>query len=332
MPTLFVATIGGHLVELVDIAARLPDDYDDTRVWVTQDHAQSRSLLAEEHHVVYVPAVGTRDMGGALRSLPIAHRLLRDWDFTRVISTGSATALGYLPYFAARRVPTHYIESAARVAGPSLTGRALRAFPGIRTHTQWPHRANASWHYAGSVFDGFVGARRETDTLIRRVVVTLGTMPDFQFRRLLVALAPLLRPGGDLEKHQGSPVETLWNTGSTAVAGLDIEARPILAYAELAQAIADADVVVTHAGTGSTLMALNAGKFPLLIPRDAGRGEIGDGHQLLFAGELDGRGVARNRDADALTADDLTYAASRRVTRAGVPPRFELTRSLTGPA
>ena len=31
MPTLFVATIGGHLVELVQIASRLPDDGDDVR-------------------------------------------------------------------------------------------------------------------------------------------------------------------------------------------------------------------------------------------------------------------------------------------------------------
>ena len=48
MATLLVATTGGHLAQLVDIANRLPDDGDDIRVWVTHDNSQSRSALAGE--------------------------------------------------------------------------------------------------------------------------------------------------------------------------------------------------------------------------------------------------------------------------------------------
>jgi UDP-N-acetylglucosamine--N-acetylmuramyl-(pentapeptide) pyrophosphoryl-undecaprenol N-acetylglucosamine transferase len=324
MTTLLVATIGGHLVELVDIARRLPDDEDNERVWVTQDHAQSRSLLADEEHVVYIPDVHPKDVLGVLRVAPVAHRLQREWKFDRVISTGSATALCFLPYLALRGVDAHYIECATRVTDVSLTGRILQVMPRVHMHTQWEHLASGSWHYAGSVFDGFVGAPRATDGVIRRAVVSLGTMPDFQFRRLLEVVAPLLRPSGLLEQKQGAPVATLWQTGSTPSDGLGIEARPFVNAAELECAISEADVVVTHAGTGSSLTALNAGKFPVLVPRDPARGEVGDDHQLLFARELDRRGVALQRDADDLTIDDLIYASTHCVKRAGTPPPFDL--------
>src|ERR1700710_2503966 len=153
MTTLLVATIGGHLVELVDIAGRLPKTAsgdDDERVWVTQDHAQSRSLLAGEEHVVYVPDVHPKDVLGALRVVPVAHRLQREWKFDRVISTGSAVALSFLPYLAARGVDTHYVECATRVTDVSLTGRILQVVPRVHMHTQWEHLATGSWHYAGS--------------------------------------------------------------------------------------------------------------------------------------------------------------------------------------
>src|SRR5690242_12665576 len=126
MPTLLVATVGGHLVELVDIARRLPADGDDVRVWATQDHVQSRSLLANEPNVVFVPDVQPRDIAGIARNLPVAHRLMKQWHFTRVISTGSATALAYLPYLALRGAQTHYIDSATRIDGDSETAKVLK--------------------------------------------------------------------------------------------------------------------------------------------------------------------------------------------------------------
>src|SRR5690349_4711629 len=155
MTTLLVATTGGHLAQLVDIAARLPEDADDVRVWVTHDNSQSRSALAGEH-TVFVPYVGSKDVAGVLRNMPGAARLLRDWKFTRAISTGSALAISYLPYCAARGVPSYYIESATRIDGPSLTGRLLQRLPGVRLYTQYPSCAEGRWRYGGSVFDGFM--------------------------------------------------------------------------------------------------------------------------------------------------------------------------------
>ena len=323
MPTLFVATIGGHLVELVEIAARLPRDGDDVRVWATQDHPQSRTLLAGEN-VVYVPDVGLRDVPGVIRNLPVAHRLHREHRFTRVVSTGSGTALGFLPYLAARGVSAHYVECATRLDGPSVTGNIMRFVPGVHLYTQWKRWAHGRWHYGGCVLDGFTAGPVAQPGVIRRAVVTVGTMPDFAFRSLFDALAPLLRPGGALEVAQGAPVETLWQSGCTPVADLGIEATPFVSSAELEAAIAAADLVVSHAGTGSSLTALGAGRFPVLAPRSAAAGEIGDDHQDVFARELEARDLAIRRRPEQLTVDDLLLASTRRVTRPLTPEPFIL--------
>jgi UDP-N-acetylglucosamine transferase subunit ALG13 len=324
MATLLVATTGGHLTQLVDIVDRLtPADATDVRVWVTHDHPQSRSLLAGQT-TVYVPHVGEKDVRGVLRNVPVAHRLLRSEHVTRVVSTGSGLALGYLPYFAARGVPTHYIESATRVGGPSLTGQLLRRVPRVHLYSQYEHQASGRWKYGGSVFDGFSATVRSERAVIKRAVVTLGTMHEFAFRRMLEVVAPLLRPGGVIERDQGVPVEVVWQTGETPTDGLDLPACKWLPADEMEAALAAADVVVSHAGTGSALSSLRAGRCPVLIPRTAADGEIGDDHQDRFARELERRGLALRRPVDQLTADDLFLAATRHVERATAAPSFAL--------
>jgi len=318
-----VATAGGHLTQLMDIADRLPPDVDDVEVWASNENAQSRSLLADRNGV-FVPEVGRKDIPGALRSLPTAHKLHSEWKFTRVVSTGSALALGYLPYLAARGVRAHYIESATRLAGPSITGKLLRGVPGLRLYTQYERLTDRRWHYAGCVFDRFVAVKREQPLTIRRAVVSLGTMTDFQFPRMLAAVTPLLRPGGLLEQRQGAPVETLWQTGSTPVAGLGIDAEPWVKAVALDDAIARADLVISHAGTGSALSALTAGRFPVLIPRDDERGEIGDRHQPFLAEELARRGIAMHCEPGCLSVDDLVEAAAYRVESAVTPAPIAL--------
>jgi UDP-N-acetylglucosamine--N-acetylmuramyl-(pentapeptide) pyrophosphoryl-undecaprenol N-acetylglucosamine transferase len=263
-------------------------------------------------------------MRGVIRSLPVAHGLQRQWHFSRAISTGSGLALGYLPYLAARGVRTHYIESATRLTGPSVTGRLLRAVPRIRLYTQYEHLAGGPWHYVGCVFDRFVATKQREPAPVRRAVVALGTMTDFQFRRMLDALAPMLRPGGLLEQEQGVGVDTLWQTGCTPADGLGIEAREWVPAAELDAAIARADVVITHAGTGSALSSLNAGRRPILIPRDEARNEIGDGHQHLLARELDRRGIAAHREPETVTVDDLLTAATYGVDSAATTTPLKL--------
>jgi UDP-N-acetylglucosamine transferase subunit ALG13 len=154
--------------------------------------------------------------------------------------------------------------------------------------------------------------------------VSLGTAQDFKARRILEAIVPILGPGGQLEQAQESPVEVLWQTGGTPADGLGIDVQAFVPAPELDAALAVADVVVAHAGTGTALSALEAGRLPILVPRDPGRGEIADAHQHLFAKELDQRGLALHREAEALRLDDVLEAATYRVAPAADPPLFRL--------
>ena len=152
MTTLYLATIGGHLDQLDALARRIPDA--DPAVWVTQRNYQSGYLL-RDRDAEFVPPVREGSVPDVARCAPTAHRLWRERKLTRAISTGSGIALGYLPYLAARGVECHYIESAARVSGPSLTGRILRRVPRVRTYTQYRSWSGPHWHYGGSGLDAF---------------------------------------------------------------------------------------------------------------------------------------------------------------------------------
>ncbi|HTF48474.1 MAG TPA: glycosyltransferase [Pseudonocardia sp.] len=329
MTTLFVATTGGHLAQLDQLSRRIPVDPDS--VWVTHANEQSTSLLADRD-VEYVPYIGFHDIPGVLKAVPHAHRLLRERKITRAVSTGSAIALAYLPYLAARGVECHYIESAARVSAPSATGKVLRRVPLVRTYAQYPHWPDDGWLYGGSSFDIYLPAeqpRELGDTV--RVVVTVGTAAEFPFRRLIEPLAPLLAEDGPLSKATERPVEVLWQTGCTPVDGLGIEPRPFMPAAELDAALANADIVIAHAGTGSALAVLAGGRKPLMALRLERYGEAGDDHQKDLAAELSRRGLATTiADPAELTADDLLATLSDSVVKTDNPPPFRLVDGRTG--
>jgi UDP-N-acetylglucosamine--N-acetylmuramyl-(pentapeptide) pyrophosphoryl-undecaprenol N-acetylglucosamine transferase len=319
MTLLLVATTGGHLAQLYDIADRLGRP-DEARVWVTHENAQSTSLLTGET-VEFVRYVGVKDIRGVAAMLPAARRIARTYECTTAVSTGSGIALGFLPYLAALGVQSHYVESAARVLGPSITGKILRRCPGVNVYAQYQERCVDGWSYAGSVFDGFETVP-STSTPITNVVVTLGTAAEFSFRRAVERLAALLRHGGELEVLTGRRVNVLWQTGGTPVEDLGIEARDWLPSSELADAMTQADVVIGHAGVGSALAALKAGRPPVLIPREVSFGEVGDGHQIQVARLLQERHLATSCRVEELTAAALLTVAGRRVRRVDSPQPF----------
>jgi len=322
MTTMFLATTGGHLEQLDDLAGRMPPD--GPPFWVTHENHQSRSLLAGRD-VVFVPYVRVRNVPDVAHCLPTAHRLWRERSVKRVVSTGSGIAVGYLPYLARRGVACHYVESAARVTAPSLTGRVLRWTPRVRRYTQHERWADRHWMHRGSVFDSyepFAASPPARDVV--RVVVTLGTAREFPFRRLVEALVPLLAPHGELACATGGRVEVVWQTGCTPTEELPLAARPYLSADALGTAMAGADIVVGHAGTGSALCALRAGRAPLLVPRRAALAEAGDDHQLELARELEGRHLALCRAPADVTVEDLLSTMETGVRRSANPPAFEL--------
>ena len=313
MTTMLVASSGGHFTQLAELWPRI-EGVDKNCVWVTFDSPQTRSMLRDQQ-VEYVPYIRPRGLASVLRNVPQAFRLIKKYNVDTVISTGSAIALAYLPYSAVRGIPTHYIESATRVEGPSVTGKALTRVPGINFYNQHTRWSNDQWKFLGSVFDGFEAVSLpQKPTRIKRAVVSVGTMEDYSFREFFVRLADYL-----------SDAETvLWQTGSTDVSDLNIDGKEVVPAHELEQAMREADVVIAHAGTGTALTSLRMGKRPILVPRDSSHGQHIDDHQFQTASLLDNIGLALSRKVDDLSKADLIEAASFEVIRTDKPKILSL--------
>lgn len=310
---MLVASSGGHFTQLAELWPRI-QNVDTECIWVTFDSPQTRSTL-QGQTVEYVPYIRPRGLGSVLRNVPQAFRLIRKYNVERVISTGSAIALAYLPYSAIRGIPTHYIESATRVEGPSVTGKALRRIPGIKFYNQHAEWADDQWQFLGSVFDGFDSVKLDNPPRqIKRAVVSVGTMEDYSFREFFVRLASYLEDADSV----------LWQTGSTDVSDLNIDGKEVVPAHEMEEAMREADVVIAHAGTGTALTSLRMGKRPILVPRDSSHGQHVDDHQFQTAALLDKMGLALSRKVEHLSADDLLDAASYRVARSDKPRLLSL--------
>lgn len=303
MTTVLVASTGGHLTELVLLRPYLVNPDEDV-VWITFDTPQSRSLLDGER-VHFLPYIAPRQVLRVLRGRRLAKRLLRTIpDVTRVVSTGSAIALSVLPVAAARGLRTEYVETAARTTSPSTTGRILARWRRIAVFTQWACWADERWQVAPSVFQYY---RPEAPAApvdeLRSVVVTLGTIEGYGFRRAIERLLAVLPP----------ECEVVWQTGDTNTDGLDIRARKLIAPELLQAEMRRADLVVCQAGVGSALAVLALGRRPVLLPRRAEFGEHVDDHQVQIAVELSDRELGVHLDADELSYEALLHAASLRV-------------------
>ena len=193
-------------------------------------------------------------------------------DPRRAVSTGSGIALGYLPYLAARGVECHYIESAARVGGPSLTGRILR----------WvPRRAHL--HPVPALERPALALRRQRFRRLRagpRRPPARRADPGRRHRRHRGGVpvpaahgragracsrpaASWSRPPGGRCRCCGRPVARPSTTCRST------HARSCPPPSSTA-ALAEADIVVSHAGTGSALANLAAGRFAVMVSRRRG--------------------------------------------------------------
>ncbi len=312
MTTLLVASTGGHLKQLHRLHRSLVG-IDGPFRWATFDHPQSRSLLAGEP-VDFVRPIGGRDLRNVLRNVPAATDILRRHRVDTIVSTGAAIAVPFFTVGRARGLSCHYIESAARSDGPSMTAGLISKLPGVNLYAQYPAWARGRWHYRGAVFDSFVAddSPWPAPSRLQKVVVVLGTFKDYSFDRLVRRLLTILPANA----------EVLWQTGDTDVRGLGIAGHHSIPEHELTSAIREADVLVSHAGVGTALAALEVGKCPVLVPRRVAYTEHVDDHQIQIAKELRTRGLALSVEADELTLDHLVEAASRRVATVPVSPPF----------
>lgn len=110
------------------------------------------------------------------------------------------------------------------------------------------------------------------------IFATVGSHPTFRFDRFLQALETLGDEDLVVQHGPGTP---------PANATL---ASPWMTFEEIAENMARADHVVSHAGVGTILCAIQAGHVPVVFPRLERLGETVDDHQLHLARALVGTG------------------------------------------
>lgn len=65
-----------------------------------------------------------------------------------------------------------------------------------------------------------------------------------------------------------------------------------LSFGDMCKKIEEADLIITHAGAGTTLLCLQYGKKPILVPRQKKFKEHVDDHQVIFAKKMQELGHA----------------------------------------
>jgi len=289
----------------------------DEVVWAAAESLQSKALLAG-HDVHWIPDIQPRQLRETMSLLGVARRIVRQEKVDVVVSTGASVAI---PFFVAARIyraSGHYIESAARVDGPSITGQVAAAMPRVRCYTQSTDWADSKWTYAGSVFDGYTGCAVERPTGPLRILVTVGSMHH-----------PMTRLVKHLNAVLPEDAEVVWQLGHTPpIAGMRAaRIEEFLSHDEMTELMSEAHVVVCHAGVGSALQAMSVGKSPILVPRQIEHGEHVDDHQEQIARRLGGLGLALPVDAEALTTETIEEGATRGVRNADSPAPLTLRTS-----
>ncbi|MBA5847040.1 glycosyltransferase [Gordonia amicalis] len=283
----------------------------DDPLWITFDHPQSRSLLARER-VEYVPYLRPRDYRKALVVAPAVTRILRSEEFGLAISTGAAIAGVVLPISNLMRKESWYIESVSRTHGPSLTGKLVKAIPGIECMTQHERWAGGGWNYKYSVLSDYISNESPGDDLFgqtrpARIYVTLGTIQPYRFDRVIDRLKEILPPS----------TEVVWQLGATERHDLWGTVASRVSREKHREYIDWADVVISHAGVGTALQILDAGKSPVLLARSRHHNEHVDDHQQFIIDELSRRNLIIKSCVEELSLDYLNCAARLKVAVTG---------------
>lgn len=106
------------------------------------------------------------------------------------------------------------------------------------------------------------------------------------------------------------------------------EQKPFLSLEEFVNFINKASVIICHAGAGTLIQILRAGKVPIVMPRRKIYGEHVDDHQLELVQAL----AQQGRVVAAFEPEDLPKAIAEARQQVGVvrssqlPPMFNIVR------
>ena len=146
---LLVCSCGGHLLQLVALREAWEGF---TRAWVTFDKSDARSLLAQER-VFFAYGPTNRSVRNLFRNLIVAWRVVREVRPQVVVTTGAGVAVPFAWMARLHGSTVVYVESLARIDGPSLSYRLI-APVAQRHYVQWPELAQTlpRSRFVGNVF------------------------------------------------------------------------------------------------------------------------------------------------------------------------------------
>lgn len=110
------------------------------------------------------------------------------------------------------------------------------------------------------------------------IFVTLGSQ-KFQFNRMLVEIDRLIEEGKITE-------EVFAQIGASDYKPKNFEYKDFVTQDEFKDYMKNANLVITHAGTGAIVTALKNDKLVIAIPRLAKYGEHVDNHQIQLIDEF----------------------------------------------
>ena len=119
---------------------------------MTFDKSDARSLLADER-VYYAHGPTNRSVKNMFRNLVVAWRVVGELRPKVVLTTGAGVAVPFAWVARLRGARVVYVESLARIEGPSLTYRLIAPIAASR-YVQWPELAELlpGTRFAGNVF------------------------------------------------------------------------------------------------------------------------------------------------------------------------------------
>lgn len=147
---LLVASNGGHLLELLQLADLWPQE---RRHWVTFQTSDAVSLLVGEKTTwAYHPT--NRNIPNLIRNFGLALRMVRRRDIQAIVTTGAGVAVPFVIVGRLVGINVVYIEGMARITSLSLTGRLVYPFSDTFI-VQWPglERLYKRARSFGTVFD-----------------------------------------------------------------------------------------------------------------------------------------------------------------------------------
>ena len=133
------------------------------------------------------------------------------------------------------------------------------------------------------------------------IFVTVGNATQ-GFRRLLDAV--------EFQAQQGvlKGEEIFFQSGHTSTfSSVTNRLFPFISLEEFEQAVREAELVISHAGAGTLIHVLRAGKVPVVMPRQKKHGEHIDDHQVELVKEL----AAQGRVIPAYEVDQMGSAIEK---------------------